>query len=88
MCKRKSFAIAVSGEKAGREKLVGCLVENSCNLVTEFGRTDSKTIFFFNYRGDARLVLKRMSYVLTGKRTNTVDVLKHGGAEAIVYKLS
>lgn len=79
------FVIIASGCRADRQALVGTLVEDSANLVSEFRNYGGKIIFFFRYRGDARLVLKRVSRSLSVKPVSA-DVLQYGSATAEIKK--
>lgn len=88
MCKKRNFAITVSGEKDGKEKIIGSLVANSGNLTTEFGISSTGVKFFFRYRGDARFLLKRIQKLIGAEKMSDLDTLTFLNANARIVKLS
>lgn len=87
MCKNR-YCIEVSGSRTGREPLIGSLIENSANLTTEFSYRNGGYTFFFKYRGDARLVLKRITKQFSGKSLPVNNEYSHEGAVARIKKIS
>lgn len=85
MCKN-SFSIVVTGT-GSKSKILGTLVESSGNLVSEFRRVEDKIIFYFRYRSDARLVLRRAARSLGKTKPDSVDILTQTGVKAQVRRV-
>ncbi len=85
MCKKEKYSVIVSGKNSDREKLAGCLVMNAANLVTRFSNVNATIMFHFQYKGDAKLVLRRVSKILNNQRLSGNELVFRE-ARAVVTK--
>ena len=82
--KQNNYAVTVSGEKVSRQALLGAIVYLSASLTKSFVSNEDGTHFFFRYKSDARLVLKRVAKSLQG--SIQADTLEYDGARASVRR--
>lgn len=83
--KQNNYAVTVSGEKVSRQALLGAIVYLSASLTKSFMSNEDGTHFFFRYKSDARLVLKRVAKSLHGNLFQA-DTLEYEGARASVRR--
>ena len=86
MCQKVNFSILISGDRDGRAALVALLIENNANLSNSFSRNDKGIFFYYRYKSDARMVLKRMSKCLSEKLVS--DSIAHKGASATLKRIA
>lgn len=82
--KQNNYAVTVSGEKVSRQAFLGAIVYLSASLTKTFVSNEEGTHFFFRYKSDARLVLKKVAKSLHG--SIQADTLEYDGARASVRR--
>ena len=80
------YHLKISGESASRKAIIASVILSDIYRKTVvLHRRDTETILF-RFRGDARLVLRKVARDLTGKKPSRCDHLEYGGAVACVEK--
>lgn len=81
---KNKYMIRLSGEREGQDKMLVAIIRNSAGLSSCFVHRSSEIDFYFRFRGDARLVLKRIGKQFSARPEK--DTLNVGGAVASVIK--
>ncbi len=88
MCSKNNYRVVVDGDAADKERLIGSLVSNAANLVTGLHNDNGKVVFYFAFKGDAKLVLKRVFKALTGKQMRGTSFQYMNACATIVKTVS
>lgn len=79
------YTLTISGDRDIRAKLAGEIITNSAGLTTTFVSVVEKVVFHFDYRSNARMLLRRIAKINNCK-PSSCDLLKVENATLTIKK--